>query len=341
VDVQVSFPEGSEPEVPETTPGRQPWLPIFAESFKRMKLVICNFMRDQCDPGTVHSAHLLLPESAPSTAGLLGDTSPAAGGSASNSGESTAEPSGDALRSFDNSTVVCTHAASSLAPTFPGEGFQSTLELERIPSQSSVHKLGAPEAPEGPTPKSARSAAGLPVGTSKPAEPSTFGSAATIVGPLAGALQALNLAEPELATGTGSGAVDRVLVENPPNPATRVESLGPSKPGLATATGALPVEGISIASPVRTQEEQTSSAEPFPTGPQPFGKDRNLDTPKRAKRRYACAHCGKKGGCEELKECSRCGTVKYCSRKCAEDHWARHRAACKAARARAKAAAPG
>jgi hypothetical protein len=42
-------------------------------------------------------------------------------------------------------------------------------------------------------------------------------------------------------------------------------------------------------------------------------------------RQQACGNCGEDGG----KRCSRCKSVKYCSKGCQMTHWAEHKKTCK------------
>ncbi len=43
-----------------------------------------------------------------------------------------------------------------------------------------------------------------------------------------------------------------------------------------------------------------------------------------------CAECGEKRSAKtKLQKCSRCNSVRYCSRECQKTHWAIHKAVCK------------
>ena len=45
--------------------------------------------------------------------------------------------------------------------------------------------------------------------------------------------------------------------------------------------------------------------------------------------RHTCAACGREDGAgNELRKCSRCGAVYYCSRACQKAHWAEHKRVC-------------
>ena len=46
------------------------------------------------------------------------------------------------------------------------------------------------------------------------------------------------------------------------------------------------------------------------------------------KRSHVCVNCGRKG--VSLKECSKCQSVHYCSRKCQRTHWMKHKQLCSA-----------
>jgi hypothetical protein len=77
-------------------------------------------------------------------------------------------------------------------------------------------------------------------------------------------------------------------------------------------------------------QEQASTTAPGPKSPKK-GVSRRVG-PSPGRRVWACAECGITANMLDsgkLRECSGCGTVRYCGKACQKAHWPAHKPACK------------